>query len=94
MTDRLCDEGYMVNHKRIARLMRIMGIQAITPGVDGDTESALLCPGGVDRIFAVKPLQPLFAQRKAVTPQCIGRRIVAALVERRRQQSGICKQVA
>jgi putative transposase len=32
MTDWLCDEGYVVNHKRIARLMRIMGIQAITPG--------------------------------------------------------------
>jgi len=32
MTDWLQDKGYLVNHKRIARLMRIMGIQAITPG--------------------------------------------------------------
>jgi putative transposase len=32
MTDWLCDEGYRVNHKRVARLMRRMGLQAITPG--------------------------------------------------------------
>ena len=32
MTDWLRDEGYAVNHKRVARLMRRMGIQAITPG--------------------------------------------------------------
>jgi putative transposase len=32
MTDWLHDQGYSVNHKRIARLMRRMGIQAITPG--------------------------------------------------------------
>lgn len=32
MTDWLRDEGYEVNHKRVARLMRRMGIQAITPG--------------------------------------------------------------
>ena len=32
MTDWLHDEGYLVNHKRVARLMKIMGIQAITPG--------------------------------------------------------------
>lgn len=32
MTDWLRDEGYEVNHKRVARLMRRMGLQAITPG--------------------------------------------------------------
>ena len=32
MTYWLQDQGYRVNHKRVARLMRIMGIQAITPG--------------------------------------------------------------
>ncbi len=32
MTDWLRDQGYQVNHKRIARLMRLMGLQAITPG--------------------------------------------------------------
>ena len=32
MTDWLNDEGYAVNYKRIARLMRTMCIQAITPG--------------------------------------------------------------
>jgi len=32
MTDWLNDEGYEVNHKRIERLMRQMGLQAITPG--------------------------------------------------------------
>lgn len=32
MTDWLQDQGHRVNHKRVARLMRIMGIQAITPG--------------------------------------------------------------
>ena len=32
MTDWLQDQGYPVNHKRVARLMRIMGLQAITPG--------------------------------------------------------------
>ena len=32
MTDWLQDKGYQVNHKRIARLMQIMGLQAITPG--------------------------------------------------------------
>jgi len=32
MTDWLQDEGHQVNHKRVARLMRIMGLQAITPG--------------------------------------------------------------
>ena len=32
MTDWSQDKGYPVNHKRVARLMRIMGLQAITPG--------------------------------------------------------------
>ena len=32
MTDWLQDRGYPVNHKRVARLLRIMGLQAITPG--------------------------------------------------------------
>ena len=32
MTDWLHDQGYLVNHKRLARLMKLMGIQAITPG--------------------------------------------------------------
>jgi len=32
MTDWLRDEGYEVNHKRVARLMRRIGLQAITPG--------------------------------------------------------------
>ena len=32
MTDWLHDQGYFVNHKRVIRLMRRMGIQAITPG--------------------------------------------------------------
>jgi len=32
MTDWLREEGHAVNHKRVARLMRRMGIQAITPG--------------------------------------------------------------
>jgi len=32
MTDWLRDEGHLVNSKRVARLMRLMGIQAITPG--------------------------------------------------------------
>ena len=32
MTDWLQDKGYPVNHKRVARLLRIMGLQAITPG--------------------------------------------------------------
>ena len=32
MTDWLQDQGHRVNHKRVARLMSIMGIQAITPG--------------------------------------------------------------
>jgi len=32
LTDWLQDKGYPVNHKRVARLMRIMGLQAITPG--------------------------------------------------------------
>ena len=32
MTDWLRDQGHKVNHKRIARLMRLMGLQAITPG--------------------------------------------------------------
>ena len=32
MTDWLRDKGHMVNHKRVARLMQTMGIQAITPG--------------------------------------------------------------
>ena len=32
MTGWLRDEGYEVNHKRVARLMRCMGLQAITPG--------------------------------------------------------------
>jgi len=32
MTDWLRDEGHEVNHKRVARLMRRMGLQAITPG--------------------------------------------------------------
>jgi len=32
MADWLFDEGYVINHKRVERLMHIMGIQAITPG--------------------------------------------------------------
>ena len=32
MTDWLGEQGYLVNHKRIVRLMRLMGLQAITPG--------------------------------------------------------------
>ena len=32
ITDWLLDEGHRVNHKRVARLMRRMGLQAITPG--------------------------------------------------------------
>ena len=32
MTDWLRDEGHIANHKRVERLMRVMGIQAITPG--------------------------------------------------------------
>ncbi len=32
MTDSLREEGYIVNHKRVARLMRIMDIQAAMPG--------------------------------------------------------------
>ncbi len=32
MTDWLSDQGHLVNTKRVARLMRIMGLQAITPG--------------------------------------------------------------
>lgn len=32
MTDWLRDEGYAVNQKRVARLMKLMDIQAITPG--------------------------------------------------------------
>jgi len=32
MADWLRDEGHEVNHKRVARLMRRMGLQAITPG--------------------------------------------------------------
>ena len=32
MTDWLRDQGYWINHKRVARLMRVMGLQAITPG--------------------------------------------------------------
>jgi len=32
MTGWLRDEGHEVNHKRVARLMRCMGLQAITPG--------------------------------------------------------------
>jgi putative transposase len=32
MTDWLNDEGHAANHKRVARLMQRMGLQAITPG--------------------------------------------------------------
>jgi len=32
MTDWLQEQGYRVNRKRVARLMRLMGLQAITPG--------------------------------------------------------------
>ncbi len=32
MTDWLRDQGYSVNHKRVERLMRLMSLQAITPG--------------------------------------------------------------
>ncbi len=32
MTDWLQDQGYAVNRKRVARLMNLMGLQAITPG--------------------------------------------------------------
>jgi len=32
MTDWLVDQGHKVNHKRVARLMKLMGLQAITPG--------------------------------------------------------------
>jgi len=32
MTDELREMGYRVNHKRVARLMRVMGLQAVVPG--------------------------------------------------------------
>ncbi len=32
MTDWLHDQGHIANHKRVERMMRLMGIQAITPG--------------------------------------------------------------
>lgn len=32
ITDGLCDLGYLVNHKRVERLMRLMGIAAVLPG--------------------------------------------------------------
>ena len=32
ITDALVKQGYLVNHKRIARLMQVMGIQGVTPG--------------------------------------------------------------
>ena len=32
MTDLLNAQGYLVNHKRVERLMKLMGIAAITPG--------------------------------------------------------------
>jgi len=32
MTDYICSQGYAVNNKRIYRLMKLMGLQAITPG--------------------------------------------------------------
>ena len=32
MTDWLQDQGYAVNRKRVARLMQLRGLQAITPG--------------------------------------------------------------
>ena len=32
MTDWLCDLGWVVNEKRVARLMRVMGLQATLPG--------------------------------------------------------------
>ncbi len=32
MTDWLRDQGHQVNHKRVERLMQLMGLQAITPG--------------------------------------------------------------
>jgi len=32
MMDWLQDEGHQINHKRVARLMQLMGLQAITPG--------------------------------------------------------------
>ena len=32
MTDWLQDQGYAVNRKRVARLMQLIGLQAITPG--------------------------------------------------------------
>lgn len=41
MTNWLHDEGYKVNHKRVARLMRDMGLQAITPG----PHTSKRCPG-------------------------------------------------
>ena len=41
MTDWLIDKGYDVNPKRIARLMQIMGLQAITPG----PHTSKPCPG-------------------------------------------------
>lgn len=41
MTDWLIDEGYDVNPKRIARLMQVMGLQAITPG----PHTSKPCPG-------------------------------------------------
>jgi putative transposase len=41
MTDWLVDEGYDVNPKRIARLMQVMGLQAITPG----PHTSKPCPG-------------------------------------------------
>jgi len=41
MTDWLRDKGWKVNHKRVERLMKIMGIQAITPG----PHTSIPCPG-------------------------------------------------
>ena len=32
MTQWLNEQGYGVNHKRVARLMRLMGLQAVLPG--------------------------------------------------------------
>jgi len=41
MTVYLRDQGYTVNHKRVARLMQLMGLQALTP----QPRTTLVAPG-------------------------------------------------
>lgn len=41
MHDWLQDNGHIVNHKRVARLMQKMGLQAVTPG----PHTSKPCPG-------------------------------------------------